>query len=364
MKSVFYITLKDIKAFYSREKRLFVFYLASMVICAFMINFSYSFANYRGELHDSSTGAGTPIVKVRPDENISTDILDEIMETWGASDNGQKYPIAEYVCFVQNDRGMQIAGSSFISTKHSILTGLWVEGYWRDISPEDGKVIALNGRYLDYTDHMKMTGEVYELDGQEYIISGVYCDSFMNDAVIFYDDFVKAYGVMDSFWLIMPSDFDDTAANALVSIIQEYIPHGTMELPVDDVTSGEIFSISNKTQYSLIIVVLVYFVAMLYNFWHKRNLPVYTVYWLVGMTPAKIVSIAVAELILLFGGTYIVGFLLNLFVRVFISEYLAVTPADFILGFGLTFAVMLLCVIKNMRRMCRSFSVTNLRGEG
>lgn len=365
MKSILYITFKDIRAFFFRERKLFVFYLVSMIICSFTINFSYSFANYRGELTDQATGESTPIMKVYPDEALSTDTLNEIMDRWNDSDYGENYPIEEYVCFFENSQGLTIAGSSFISSKYGAITGLWKEGYWSEITPEQGRVIAINGRLLDYSGNkMKMTGETYVLDGTEYIIRGVYeKDGGMSDAVIFYEDFSKNYGSMNSFWIIMQSDLDEAALAYFLSVIQEYVAHGAIEFPQDDYTTGSMVAASNKVQYSLIIVVLVYFVAMLYDFWHKRNLPAYTVYWITGMPPIKIIGIAVTEMLLLFGGTYLVGLMLNLLVRLFWSDYLPISAEDLLLGFGLMFIIMLVYSIKNMYRMCTNFSLTNLKGE-
>lgn len=363
MTSILYITLKDVRAFFFRERKLFLFYLISMVICSFSINFAYSFANYRGEIYDQETGESTPVFKVYPDEALSTDTLNEIMDSWNDSDFGEKYPIQEYVCF-KNSQGLTIAGASFISPNYSSITGLWTEGYWSEITPADGSVIAINENLLDYSNNkMKMTGETYVLDGTEYIIRGVYKLANMSDAVIFYEDFSENYGSMDSFWFIMKFALDEDALQCFTSILQEYIPHGTIEYPQDEVTTGDIVSTSHKMQYSLIIVVLMYFIAMLYNFWHERNLPAYTVYWVVGMPPIKIIGIAVTEMILLFGGTYLVGLMLNLLVRLFLADYLPISIKDIVLGFGLTFAIMLVCSIKNMYRMCMNFSLTNLKGE-
>lgn len=364
MTSILYITLKDVRAFFFRERKLFLFYLISMVICSFSINFAYSFANYRGEIYDQGTGESTPVLKVYSEVPLSTDTFNKILDSWNDSDSGRKYPIAEYVCFSENSRGLTIAGASFISPKYSRVTGLWAEGYWSEITPADGSVIAINGNLLDYSNNkMKMTGETYELDGREYIIKGVYEKNGISDAMIFYDDFSENYGSMDSFWVIMQSDLDEDALKCFTSMLQGYIAHGSIEYPQNGATTGSMVSASNKMQYSLIIAVLVYFVAMMYNFWHERNLPAYTVYWVVGMPPIKIIGIAVTEMLLLFGGTYLVGLMFNLLVRLFLSDYLPVSIKDIILGFGLIFTIMLVCSIKNMYRMCKDFSLTNLKGD-
>ena len=81
---VFFITLKDIAAFFRSEKKVFIWLLICMISGSFVLNYSYSFARYRGAIYEHNLGADRARYRIYADS--PTDAADAVLTQISESD--------------------------------------------------------------------------------------------------------------------------------------------------------------------------------------------------------------------------------------------------------------------------------------
>ena len=356
---VFFITLKDIAAFFRSEKKVFIWLLICMISGSFVLNYSYSFARWRGAMRGYVLEGDQAKYKIYG--NSPTAVADEILNQ---IDEGDFPGIAHYQLFGKSENGFDVAGSSFISERTGVFTGAWYEGRYADIENTGEPVCAVDIKYLDYGGRFQMTGEKFVLDGEEFTIRGVYeLFSNNNGAVIFADKFIEKYDSFNSMWIMFEERLDEAQEREFISIINSNIQNAQISYPADPRELGAETVKSNEIQYSAIIILLLVCLVSLIKYWQAVNLPAYTVYWINGATNGTVMRVALCESLLLCVPTYFLGLGLNAISRNFFAATAPLTLTDIGIGFGIFFGTFVLFTLINTAKICKQFKVTNVRRE-
>lgn len=351
------IALKDTAAFFRCEKRVFVWLIACMTCGAFVLNYSYTFARWYGGMYEYNTGADIARYKISGSgKSVDAD------EMFYRIQNGGFPELTEYQFFTSS-AGHKVAGSSVLTRSSGAYTGVWVEGYSKPIE-HDKSAVAVSDSLLEYGDRMKMTGETFTLDGEDFKIRGVYESSPWGtaDAVIFADKFLEKYRSFDALWLTFSERLNGEQTARLKQLLGEYADVRITE-PPEPGSSGEPYTRACLIQYSAIVVLLVVNLTSLMKYWQKVNLPTYTVYWINGATSGTVMAAAMCEALLLCVPTYLAGLLANFVSRQFSSWKVELTANDLLLGFGIFFGTFALFTLINTARICRNFNTANVRRD-
>ncbi|MDE7230370.1 MAG: hypothetical protein K2N56_07805 [Oscillospiraceae bacterium] len=353
------ITLKDIAAFMRSERKVFFWLLACMVCGSFVLNYSYSFARWRGEMYEYAVEADVPRYKIRA-KGASAD-ADALIKALGADG----FPETEsYQFFGETDEGLKIAGSSFISKSTGAFTGYWTEGYKYKFERSETNACAVNNGLLEYGERFKMTGEPFTLDGEEFTIRGVY-EAIRGDCdiVIFPEKFLEKYDKVSEVWITFAKRLDDAQLGRFEQLVRERLPGGNITKPPESGVEGSNMVKANELQYSAIVIMLVVCLVSLIKYWQSVNLPAYTVYWINGASNGVIIGVALCESLILCGSTYLVGLGLNALSRLFMTKTASLTANDILIGFGIFFGVFAVFTLINTVRVCKRFKVANIRRD-
>lgn len=356
---ILYITLKDIKAFFMSEKKVFIWLLICMIGGAFVLNYSYSFARWRGEMYEYAVGANIPRYKIRAEApSADADALLKELKADGFSE------IENYQFFGQSDEGLNVVGSSFISPSGGNFTGFWSEGYKYNFERSENNACAVNIDLLEYGERFKMTGEPFTLDGEVFTIRGVFENvRGSSDIVIFPEKFLEKYGSVSEVWITFAKRLDDKEFGRFEQLVRERFPGSRITKPPEPGIEGSDMVKSNELQYTAIIIMLVVCLVSLIKYWQSVNLPAYTVYWINGASNGVIIGVALCESLLLCGSTYLIGLGLNALSRLFMTKTAPLTPNDILIGFGIFFGVFAVFTLINTVRICKQFKVTNVRRD-
>lgn len=358
---ILYAAIKDIINFYKCERAVFIRLVLSMIICAFVINYSYSFARYLGNQYDETIGTHIPVYIIHSSDDLDFLLLDQMLSDL---EHAKLPDIASVCCMTNAKDGTRIAGATEILPKDFRLTGMWVEGYNADINSGKQDICVVNEQILSYGNRLKMTGESYSLEGEDLTIAAVY-ESFNGaaDVVIFLNKYREKFQRFDELWITFSEILNVTEQVSLETIIKERIAHGSLSVPPASSETANLITDSNQMQYSLFLILLVIFLAFAMQYWYDANLSAYTVYWITGAASRDILGIVFIETFLLNAGCYVIGLVLNAFCRIFFTKNAPLTIRDIGLGFGIFFGTMVFLELANMVRICRSFSVNHIRRE-
>ena len=359
---IFFITLKDIAAFFRSEKKVFIWLLICMISGAFVLNYSYSFSRYTGAFYEDMWGDAVArySINTSADTTSADMILKEISE--------EKFPdISSYQFFGKTEDGYSVIGSNLIGDMKGMgyLTGIWTEGYYNEIENTGDNVIAMNRHLLDYGDRLKMTGETVVFDGEEFIIKGVFGDPLTGktDAMIFSDKFAEKYGKFDSFRITFAERLTDDQAQKLSKMIRDNIPNADIAYPPEP---GEVSSELVKSYElicSAIIIMLVVCLVSLIKYWQAVNLPAYTVYWINGATSGTIMRVALCESLLLCASTFLAGLGINALLRGVLSSSAPLTLTDIGIGFLIFLGTFAVFTLINTAKICKQLKITNVRRD-
>jgi hypothetical protein len=286
--------------------------------------------------------------------------LDDILSEF---DDAGLPKVVSVACYTTTENGLRIAGATELSTDVMQL-GLWVEGYALPISKDEIEACVVEESLLSYDGRMKMTGETFRLDEEDYVIRGVF-EAFMAEAdvVIFMDTYKEKYGYFDDVRITFQDELGKKEQQEFESIVKKYIEHGSISYPEMSSDGGAMVTGSNQTQYSIFIVLLVVFLASVIQYWYDVNISAYTVYWLTGASNKQILKVVCCEILLLCSSTYMIGLILNAISRLIFTRNAPLTIGDVAMGFGIFFGTMLIFSLINMFRICQTFSVNNIRRD-
>lgn len=352
------ITIKDIKSFCQTERKVFLWLIFCMICGSFVLNYSYSFARYRGEIYENNSGISVSRYQILG-HSTSNDFCNLMKEI-----SNSVFPeVSDYQLFTTSSEGYSVVGSSFISKKSAYFTGLWIEGYANNIDSGEHNACAVSDRLLDYDNRLKMTGENFYIDNDEFIIRGVYEMSINSDVVIFSEKFLEKYDDLDKYWITFSHSLNNEQEQELFRLIKVKNPDCTIIVPP---TKGSISSDiikSNELQYTAIIVMLIVCIVSILKYWQEVNISTYTIYWINGATHQKIIILALCESVVLCVSTYLIGLGLNALSRFFISKNSPLELFDVLMGFGVFFGVFAVFTLINTVKICKSFTVKNVRRD-
>lgn len=356
---ILYITFKDIKAFFMSEKKVFIWLLICMIGGAFVLNYSYSFARWRGEMYEYAVEADVPRYIIRgsaPSENA--DALIKQLEVESFPD------VKSYQLFGKSGEGLNVVGSSFISGSAGSFSGWFVEGYKYNADRSEALACAVNVELLDYGDKLKMTGEPFEFGGETFTIRGVF-ENVQNDAdvIIFPEKFLEKCDEISGMWVTFDKRLDGAEFARFENLVRERMPGCGITKPPEPGVEGSDTVKSNQIQYTIIVIMLVVCLVSLIKYWQTVNLPAYTVYWINGATNGVIIGVALCESLLLCGSTYLIGLGLNALTRTFLAKNAALTLNDILIGFGIFFGVFAVFTLINTAKICKQFKVANVRRD-
>lgn len=355
---IWYIAVKDIRAFFLTEKKVFVWLLICMVCGAFVLNYSYSFARNYGSMYEQASGAAA---RYKIIGNAPASACDGILKQ--ISEEGLP-GIKDHQLFKNREDGLTVAGSSFISRNSSWFTGDWVEGYAAEIENTGENLCAVENGLLDYGDRYKMTGEAFDLDGEEFTIRGVF-GSWGNNTgvVIFADKFAEKYGEFDSLWITLERHLNEPERAEFEKIIKANLPNAAIMYPPEPGTVGESHAKAQRLQYTAIIVMLVVCLVLLIKYWQAVNISAYTIYWINGAANGCVMLAALCESLLLCVSTYLIGLGLNAAFRSVSKFSASITINDVLTGFGIFFGTFAVFTLINTAKICKQFNVTNVRRD-
>lgn len=355
---ILYIALKDIRAFFRSEKPVFLWLIFCLICGSFVLNYSYSFARYSGEIYEYNSGAS--IARYRIVGSASTDKFGELLERISREVIPE---IEDYQLFNMTSDGNVIVGSSFISEKSAAFTGIWREGYAAEISPSEPSACAINSKLLNYNGRLIMTGEKFMIDNEEFVIRGVFEMSNNADIVIFADKFIEKYAGFDKLWITFSQRLTTEQELNFSRIINDEIPDCNILFPPAKGEASSDIVKSNELQYTAIIIMLVVCLVSIIKYWQTINISTYTIYWISGASEGKIMLLALFECLVICVSTYILGLGLNALSRVFLSKNAPLEPLDIIIGFSVYFCVFTAFVLINTARICKTFNTANVRRD-
>lgn len=355
---ILYIALKDIRAFFRSEKPVFLWLIFCLICGSFMLNYSYSFARYHGEIYEYNSGAS--IARYRIDGFASTDKFGELLERISREVIKE---IEDYQLFNTTSNGNVIVGSSFISEKSAAFTGIWREGYAAEISPTELSACAINSKLLNYNGRLTMTGEKFMIDNEEFVIRGVFEMSNNADIVIFADKFIEKYDDFNKLWITFSQRLSAEQELNFSRIIKNEIPDCNIISPPAKGEAGSDIVKSSELQYTAIIIMLIICLVSIIKYWQTVNVGTYTIYWISGASEGKIMLLALCECLVLCVCTYLAGLGINTLSRSFLSKNAPLEPLDIIIGFGVYFGVFTVFVLINTARICKTFNTANIRSD-
>lgn len=358
---IFHITFKDLAAFMRSEKRVFFWLLACMVCGSFVLNYSYSFARYQGRIFDWVSGADKAKYSVVCSSAEGIEKAAAIIERVSGNDFPE---IESYQLYHNSEDGYPVVGSTEISRK--VTGGSWSEGYHRNIE-NVGNVCAMNADQLDYGSRIKMSGESVVIDGENFIVKGVFEPYRSNiGALIFADKFLEKYDDFMQISITFKERLDDARQSEFERVVRENVT-GRMTVPPKPGSSGEEATRSTEIGFSMMAVILVLCLVALLKYWQRVNLPAYTVYWINGATNSTIMRIALCESLLLCVVTYAAGLGLNVLTRKIFSGFFSATAplelSDIVMGFAIFFGTFTIFTVINAAKICKTFRVTNVRRD-
>lgn len=352
------ITLKDIKSFCQSERKVFFWLIFCMICGSFVLNYSYSFVRYRGEIFENNSGMSAARYQIIGE--IASDDFNGLMKDIS---NCSLPEASDFQLFTTSSEGYSVVGSSFISEKSASFTGLWKEGYAAVIDSKEYNACAVSDRLLDYDNRLKMTGESFFLDNDEFVICGVYEMSLNSDVVIFSDIFLEKYSTFDKCWVTFSHSLTEEQEQELIRLIKAENADCTIIVPPKKGSISSDIIKSNELQYTVIIVILIVCIVSILNYWQEVNKSTYTIYWINGATHQKIILLAVCESVVLCVSTYLIGLGLNALSRLFISKNSPLELNDVLLGFVVFFGVFTVFTLINTTRICKSFNIRNIRRD-
>ncbi|MCH5208907.1 MAG: ABC transporter permease [Oscillospiraceae bacterium] len=359
---VFFITLKDIMAFFRSEKKVFIWLLICMISGSFVLNYSYSFARYTGEIYESNLGAAA--TRYRINGSSTTAAFDVIMNK---IDEGNFPGISDLQLFGRSAEGYSVVGSSFISTASGEFTGLWTEGYAAVIDSSEGNACAVSDELLEYGERLKMVGEVFDFENEQFVIRGVYeMTRFLDssaDVVIFEKKYREIYNDFEALWINFEQRLDEKQEYEFQNIINEAIPQGRITYPPAPGESSSDIVKMNEIEFTAIIIMLMICLVSIIEYWQKTNISTYTIYWLNGATNRTIMLLALCESFVLCVFAYLAGLGLNALSRLFLSRNAALELFDIVLGFGVFFGVFAVFTLIGTAKICKTFSITKVRRD-
>lgn len=356
---ILYITLKDIRAFFMSEKKVFIWLLICMIGGAFVLNYSYSFARWRGAMYEYAVEADVPRYKISG--HAPSEQADRLVKKLDADEFPE---LKSYQFFGKSDSGLNIVGSSFISKSTGTFTGFWSEGYRYNFERTETLACAVNVELLDYGERLKMTGEPFSLDGEELTIRGVFENVWNNtDVVIFPEKFLEKYDEASEVWVTFSERLDGAQFSRLEALVSETLPGCRITKPPEPGVEGADTVKSNQIQYTIIVIMLVVCLASLIKYLQAKNLAAYTVYWINGATNGVIIGVAFCEAMLLCGSTYLAGLGLNALSRLFMTKTAPLTWGDILIGFGIFFGVFAIFTLINTVKICKEFNTANVRRD-
>ncbi len=359
---IFHITFKDLAAFARSEKQVFIQLLVCMVCGSFVLNYSYSFARYQGRLFDWMNGADKAKYSVMCSGSESVDKAKSVIERVSRDDFPE---IESYQLYRMTDDGYLIAGSTELSLR--VTTGSWIEGYHRNIENTGNNVCAMNSEQLEYGGRIKMSGESTVIDGEEFIIKGVFSPYRSNlGAMIFADKFLEKYDDFTQISITFKERLNNVQQSELERVVRENVT-GRITVPPKPGASGEEATRSAEIGFSMMAVILVLCLVAMLKYWQQVNLPAYTVYWINGATNGTIMRIALCESLLLCVVTYSAGLGLNVLTRkIFSGFFSAAAPlelSDIVMGFAIFFGTFTIFTVINAAKICKTFRVANVRRD-
>ena len=362
MQVVFFITLKDIAAFFRSEKRVFIWLLICMISGSFVLNYSYSFARYNGEIYESNLGAAATRYKING--SSTTAALDVIMDKIA---EGNFPGISDLQLFGKSTEGYYVVGSSFISKASGEFTGLWTEGYAKPIDSSEENACAVSDVLLEYGKRLKMVGEVFDFENEQFVIRGVYemarlFDSSA-DVVIFDKKYREIYDDFEALWINFEQRLDEKQELEFQRIINESVPQGYITFPPAPGESSSDMVKLNELMFTAIIIMLIICLVSIIEYWQKTNISTYTIYWLNGATTGTIMLLALCESFVICASTYLVGLGLNAVSRFFLPSSAPLKLFDIVLGFGVFFGVFAVFTLINTAKICKTLSVTRVRRD-
>ena len=350
---MWYIAIHDIRNFFRSQRTVFLWLVASMIASAVVMNYSYSFARYRGNVYEEQSGAGLPLYKISSSA-ISGNTLDQFL---GELEKSELPRITQWNVMTDTQDGKRIAGATEISQEPWELTGMWTEGY-ASIGDWEQNACAISEHLLNNDGKLKMTGEEISLNDTPYVIRAVYEPLGQGaDVVVSLNEYWKNYDSCEEVWIIFEEMPDEKEQQWLVETVKKYMEHGSLSCPDLSGGAGEMITASNQLQYSIFLVLLIVFLASVLQYWYDMNISSYTIYWMEGAKKRDIYAIVFCETIILCGGSYAVGWLCNMVICTFFTRNAALTRADVLQGFLIFFGTMFILCLINMVRLCRNFSL-------
>lgn len=359
---VFFITIKDIAAFFRSEKRVFIWLMICMISGSFVLNYSYSYARYNGEIYEHNLGAKATRYMISGSSTKAA--FDVIMDKIAESNFPE---ISDLQLFGKSTEGYSVVGSSFISKASGEFTGLWTEGYAAKIDSSEENACAVNYKLLEYGDRLKMTGESFILDSEQLVIRGVYEMTGFGyqeaEVVIFEEKYREMYNDFEALWINFEQRLDEKQALEFQNIINEAIPQSRIAYPsAPGESSSEIVKL-NELLFTAIIIMLIICLVSIIEYWQKTNISTYTIYWLNGATTGTIILLALCESFVICASTYLVGLGLNAVSRFFLPSSAPLKLFDIALGFGVFFGVFAVFTLINTAKICKTLSVTKVRRD-
>lgn len=353
------ITFRDLAAFWRSDTKVFAWLVFCMICGSFVLNYSYSFARYRGELYERNSGASAAGYQVSGRFTCAafSDIMNEI--------SSSAFPeITEHQLFTTSFEGYSVVGSSYISKNSSAFTGLWREGYAAEIEfAESYNACAVSDRVLDYNDRLKMTGEIFYIDNEEFVICGVYEMSVISDVVVFSDKFLEKYSGLEKFWITFSERLSSDQEQELIRLIKAHNADCAIILPAEQKAVSSDIVRSNELQYTAIIVMLIVCIVSILKYLQEVNIPACTIYWICGAAHGTMLLLTLCESVVLCVSAYLAGLGLNALSRLLIPGNSPLGASDVLLGFGVFFGVFTVFTLINTLRICRSLNVKNVRRD-
>lgn len=358
---IFFVTLKDIAAFFKQKKQVFLWMIFCMTAVSFAMNYAFSFNRYLTNGVKDAFESRARDFTVDCGVKAECEVIDTIRSEFIKSGLPE---IKEIYLFNNSENWETVVGTERIYKDADLFEfdEVWLEIDEDIIASGDENICVVGEKLLDYSGRVTMVGEKFETDGEEFVIGGV-VKGHCFDLMIPTDKFRERFSSCEQIEFFFAEALDSTQKDIFYRIIRENIEQSSVQLfkSPEERASGTYSS--GVMQYGSVVLLTICCLIFMLEFWQDCNKTTYAVYWINGATKKRLVAMSILEMIILSLGTYLIGLVLSIAAQFVFPMFTSLDLSDIILGFALYMTCFIVSgAVISIRKMS-SVDISDLRRD-
>lgn len=364
IKMIFYISLKEIRAFFRQKKEVFLFMVICMISVSFVMNYAFSFNRYRVNEMEREVERLASVYTIKSERMTACGEIDKLKSELKAKGLPE---ITETCLFARTSEGEEIVGSDFISRDSVALMEFWLESTDDILTGSGGNFCVVTERYFysahkDEGKYLKAVGEKLMIDNEEFEIKGVVEGFLLSGFLIDLTKFREKYSSCDKITFAFSETLSSEQEEEFYGVVKEHIEHGGIQPP--EWPEQAVSSLQNTNIiYAAIIILAIVCLVLMLEFWQDCNKTTYAVYWLNGATKFKLVFSSVLGVIILALLSYFAGLGLGAAAQLIFPLMSKLALDDIILGFSLYMLCFIVSGAVISIKEMRSIGINDIRRD-